>query len=186
MSWVKTVVESTTNAWHTVKVTFLKTLQCFILQRKAEVHLPPLFHKGVISFQAISFGVYTKWFSVTCDAHSFGFVFKVSAKVLDRNLFRTNNSLFCPSPQKLHNTACSESWHLYQQQAWLAVGHVDHENKWRTIAIVNARKSWGVCLTLFKMVMEFRNTLPAHNRSFSRFCWTSVWQKISDESGLPE
>ena len=30
----------------------------------------PLFHKGVPSFPAISFGVYTKWFSVTCDAHS--------------------------------------------------------------------------------------------------------------------
>ena len=27
MSWVETVVESTTNAWHTVKVTFLKSLQ---------------------------------------------------------------------------------------------------------------------------------------------------------------
>ena len=27
MSWVKTVVESTTNAWHTVRATFLKSLQ---------------------------------------------------------------------------------------------------------------------------------------------------------------
>ena len=88
----------------------------------------PLFHKGVPSFLAISFGVYTKWFSVTCDAYSFGFVFKVSAKVLDRNFFRTGKSLFCPSPQKLHNTACSDSWHLYLQQAWLVVGQVDHED----------------------------------------------------------
>ena len=93
MSWVKTVVESTTNAWHTAKVTFLKSLQCFILQRKTEVHLSSLFHKGVPSFPAITFGVYTKWFSVTYDAHSFGFVFKVSAKVLDRNVFRTNNTV---------------------------------------------------------------------------------------------